>query len=180
MTNSESRAIGGWAGSFATITTDKGAVQLERVGRTADDLVARPPLQLDMPSEFVARYGFNDLTTDVRPLFMTPDFPTAAKLMGQAYEQMTGLPVDGVVALDPDTRPEPTPQGAPPIMKDLLARLGLKYDPTPLIPPAAYAVRRRRISRSHREVSTEARITIVIPPPTCMIFIAAGAYFPVV
>ncbi len=100
MTNSESRAVGGWPGSYAQFEANNGAIRLVNVGRTANDLVAPSPMTLDISQEFRDRYSFEDLTSDVRGLLFTPDFPTSGRLIAQAYEQITHTPVDSVIGLD--------------------------------------------------------------------------------
>ncbi len=46
-----------------------------------------------------------------------------------------------LIALDPDERPDPTQPGGPPLFKELLGKIGLKYDPTPLANDQIYAQR---------------------------------------
>lgn len=45
------------------------------------------------------------------------------------------------VALEPDDRADPTLPGGPPVLKELLGKLGLKYDTTPLANDQVYAQR---------------------------------------
>jgi hypothetical protein len=100
VSNSESRAIGGWPGSFGVLEAHDGMLELVETGKTGDVLTAPTPLHLDAPDDFVARYGSEDLTKDVRPLFLTPDFPTSSRLLVQAYQQITGRSIDAVVSID--------------------------------------------------------------------------------
>ena len=39
--------------------------------------------------------------SSIRNLTMTPDFPTVGAIAADLYQQTTGRPVDGVIALDP-------------------------------------------------------------------------------
>ncbi len=84
------------------------------------------------------------------------------------------------VALDPDVRPDPTLPGAPPVMTELLAKLGLKYVPTPLANDQIYAQRTYQKSdrtniatggySSHPSVSSLSRLSARAP----MVFFGAG------
>lgn len=99
LSNAESRAAGGFPGSFAIVRTEKGTVSVERVGRTASELSAGP-LALTTDPEFDNRFGF-DRPYRIGSLFMTPDFPTTGALMAQALPQLGAGEVDGVITVDP-------------------------------------------------------------------------------
>ena len=84
------------------------------------------------------------------------------------------------VALDPDYRADATQPGGPPVMKDLMAKLGLRYDTTPLANDSAFAQRthqkpdRQNIVTagysSHPSVSTLSRMGGQAP----LILVGAG------
>ncbi|MFC7483852.1 DUF4012 domain-containing protein [Luedemannella flava] len=96
----EARATGGIPGAFAVIRADRGAVRLVRTGTAARDLrVFLPP---------VARLSetARSLYTERPAIFpadvnVSPDFPTAARLIREMYRLRTGQTVDGVIATDP-------------------------------------------------------------------------------
>jgi hypothetical protein len=101
VTNSESRGIGGWYGSFAVVTADGGRLSLEHVGRTGDELVRVPPAPIEVPPDYADRYGisFNG-PHDVRTFAHTPDFAVAGDLLAQSYAAYDARGVDGVIAID--------------------------------------------------------------------------------
>jgi hypothetical protein len=103
----ELRATGGMIGSWGILTADKGKVTLDQIQQT-DVLDAQTPSsvpvsqrQLDVPSEFLQRYGRFFPAQEWRNLNMTPDFPTVGKAIAGLYPQSGGAPIDGVIAVDP-------------------------------------------------------------------------------
>ena len=89
-------AISGWAELVATA----GEVRLERFGKV-DDLDAaaagaqRPELQELPPGAPSVRAG-----RSWRGVNVTPDFPTAARLIAELYPRSGGRPLDGGIAVD--------------------------------------------------------------------------------
>jgi hypothetical protein len=101
VTNSESRAIGGWYGSYAIVDANGGDLSLEHVGRTGDELLRVPPPEVDAPDDYVDRYAFAySGPGDVRTMPLTPDFSVAADLLVQAFGKDDPVGVDGVIAVD--------------------------------------------------------------------------------
>jgi hypothetical protein len=56
---------------------------------------------IDVPSDFIQRYGRFFPAQEWRNLNMSPDFPTIGKAIANLYPQSGGAPVDGVIAVDP-------------------------------------------------------------------------------
>ena len=102
MAGAETRGSGGVAGSYATMTADGGALHVDRVGRSGDINLAKPPNVLHAPEEYVRRYGFLNPQTTFQNTNYTPDFPVAAKVMADLAGQALHRRFDGVVAIDPD------------------------------------------------------------------------------
>jgi hypothetical protein len=99
----ESRALGGFLGSWGEIVTDQGRFELVRTGRYADlrdEGVPAGERQVEAPAELVARYG-DPVPTTWGLLGFSPDLPTVADLMVQLYPQSGGEEIDGVFAVDP-------------------------------------------------------------------------------
>jgi hypothetical protein len=97
--NAEIRATGGVPWFWARIHSDNGRVTMEERG-TSDSLRVRPrpfPLTPAEQAVYGLRFG-----TSFRAAGFTPDFPRAAQLMAEHWdEQEPGPPLDGVIALDP-------------------------------------------------------------------------------
>jgi UDP-GlcNAc:undecaprenyl-phosphate GlcNAc-1-phosphate transferase len=102
QTDSESRATGGLIGFYGILVADQGHLRIEDVSPI--DKLDSPPGRtraLHAPADYLARYaGFDpaDLWQNVN---MSPDFPTVAAVIRGLYPESGGVPVDGVVALDP-------------------------------------------------------------------------------
>ena len=103
MTPSELRASGGIVGSYAEMTATDGRLQLVRVGRDSDLNTAGNPAsrQITGPPEYLRRYGRWEPATHWQNVTMTPDFPTASRVMAELYPQSGGSRVDGVLGIDP-------------------------------------------------------------------------------
>ena len=102
----ESRAGGGFLGSYGEITAEDGRLTLSRFGRPEE--LPMPPGQpdemlagLEGRAEFLARYGRFRPTQTWSNVNLSPDFPTDAKVMASLYPRSGGAPVDGVIAVDP-------------------------------------------------------------------------------
>jgi hypothetical protein len=116
----EARATGGMPGAFIVVAADQGRISLVDQGSASSDLRRFPspvlPLDPDMVDLYTERPGI--FPADVN---LSPDFPTAARLVRQMYFLRTGHSVDGVFATDPvalsyvlnATGPVPMPAGAP-------------------------------------------------------------------
>jgi uncharacterized protein DUF4012 len=98
--NAEVRATGGMPGAYIVVNADAGAIKIVDQGTAAGDLrVFDPPVQA-LDENMMGLY------TDLPAIFpadvnLTPDFPTAARLMQAMYLKRKGVRVDGVMATDP-------------------------------------------------------------------------------
>ncbi|MCD2170219.1 DUF4012 domain-containing protein [Microbacterium sp. JC 701] len=98
--NAEWRSLGGIAGTTILLRTDQGAISLEATeSGTALSRAIKAPL-FDLPGDIQALYGtkparyFQNLT-------QIPDFTIDGPLAQQMYEIVTGVRVNGVIAIDP-------------------------------------------------------------------------------
>ncbi|MGI8664205.1 MAG: DUF4012 domain-containing protein [Acidimicrobiales bacterium] len=91
----------GFPGNFAELNVDHGHMSLGRFGRISELTGNQGKRTVTAPADYTARYGFLDVANEWRDLTVSPDFPTVARLMGQLYPQSGGMPVDGVLRLDP-------------------------------------------------------------------------------
>ncbi len=96
----ELRATGGMMGAYAVVSADHGRITLDHQGSTGPYFRKFQPPVEQLSSEEQSLY------TDRPAIFpadvnLTPDFPTAAKLIRKMYQQRSGTQVDGVIATDP-------------------------------------------------------------------------------
>lgn len=61
-----------------------------------------PERTLDAPADYIARYGALNPGSQFRDITLSPDFPSVAQAISSVYPQtVDGLPIDGVLAVDP-------------------------------------------------------------------------------
>ena len=101
LTPSESRGLGGFAGNWAEITVDDGALTLVDSGRGDDINDALPPEGIPLPGELIELYSGWGLATTFQNLPVVPDLPTVAAAAADQYDLAFGRPVDGVFTIDP-------------------------------------------------------------------------------
>jgi hypothetical protein len=99
QTNAEARGTGGLLGGFGIVRFDNGKA-------TVDTLVSNDELtgfkaSVDLGPEFNDQYGFTNPYTDFRNSNQSAHFPYAAQIWKSMWEQKSGKPVDGVIAIDP-------------------------------------------------------------------------------
>lgn len=94
----EARATGGFLGAFGIMTADKGRITLEQFVDNTNLPLVDPPVEAS--AEFKAHYDRFGSRFFWPNTNMTPDFPTAATLLSAMWEQETGRPVDGFMAID--------------------------------------------------------------------------------
>ncbi|MHB1987958.1 MAG: DUF4012 domain-containing protein [Acidimicrobiales bacterium] len=101
-TNSESRATGGLIGFVGLLVVNRGELKLTDLGPITQ-LTGAPETHrvLHAPRDYMARYGQFDPANNWQNVNMSPDFPTVAAVIAQLYPQSGGVPVNGVVAIDP-------------------------------------------------------------------------------
>jgi len=102
--NAESRATGGFIGSFGLMTAQDGKVSIGRLLRTAawNEALARggqPPAEA--PPDYHARYDQFGPARTLQNVNLSPDFPSVAGLLMSLTPEAGLGPVDGVLAVDP-------------------------------------------------------------------------------
>lgn len=101
VTPVEGRASG-FPGNYAEVVVDGGDLSMPVFGRTSDlDAALDEGAPLDLPADYVARYGRFDLAGEPRFLTVSPHFPSVAEHARQQYAAATGVDLDGVLAVDP-------------------------------------------------------------------------------
>jgi hypothetical protein len=111
-TPSESRALGGFIGSYAELTVTDGQLALGPVGRAQDlDAAAHAAgAKVHGHEDFVREFGGLGYDTDgagtvgdaaFRNLAVTANYPSVGEIAADLYAQTTGHHVDGVIAMDP-------------------------------------------------------------------------------
>jgi hypothetical protein len=103
MSPSESRGYDGFIGGYGLLTADDGHVSLTMSGQPIDLEALLPPggAALRGVPDFLTRYGQFHPGEYVRDATFSPDFPTVASVLAQEWAQTGGVPVDGVLAIDP-------------------------------------------------------------------------------
>lgn len=98
QTNSELRATGGIAGSWAIVRVDDGAVQIVKQGSAGDinSHLSGVPVPPDVAALYTNRPG-----TFFQDVDMAPSFPTDATMASEMFQQAYGIQVDGVISTDP-------------------------------------------------------------------------------
>ncbi|MEX0789298.1 MAG: DUF4012 domain-containing protein, partial [Actinomycetota bacterium] len=94
----ELRATGGFLGAFGILVAENGKLTLEQFASNTDLVDLRQPVPAT--EEFADNYDRFYSRTFWRNANMTPDFPTAALVLTQMWEQSTGDAIDGVIAID--------------------------------------------------------------------------------
>lgn len=98
----EARATGGFMGSWGELVVSDGHLSLPRLGRTSQlNTGGRTHRTLDAPADYLARYSQFDPAFTWQDLNMTPNFPTVGRIVANLFPQSGGVPVNGVVAIDP-------------------------------------------------------------------------------
>ncbi|MCU1372661.1 MAG: arsenical pump rane protein [Ilumatobacteraceae bacterium] len=103
VTPAELRGAGGFIGSYAELSIDDGKAVLTRSGRI-DDLLEGPnqgKRTLTGPADYLERYGRFDPGDFLQDATQSPHFPSSASVIAQLYPQAGGVPVDGVISVDP-------------------------------------------------------------------------------
>ena len=111
-TPSESRALGGFIGSYAELTVTDGQLVLGSFGRAQDldGAVLAAAATMSDHEEFVQEFGRFGYDTDgngavgdasFRNLALTANFPWVGEIASELYTKTTGHTIDGVIAMDP-------------------------------------------------------------------------------
>jgi UDP-N-acetylmuramyl pentapeptide phosphotransferase/UDP-N-acetylglucosamine-1-phosphate transferase len=102
--NAESRATGGFIGSYALITAHDGKLDVGDIIRTNtwnEAVRASGDLSYDAPTDYKKRYAQYRPDTTLQNVNLSPDFPSVAKVL-MSLAPHAGLPkIDGVLSVDP-------------------------------------------------------------------------------
>jgi hypothetical protein len=102
--NAESRATGGFIGSYGVVTAQDGKLTVEPLLRSKswnDALRALPDPKLTAPDDYLQRYSQYQPATTLQNVNLSPDFPSVARALISLAPQAGVAPVDGVIAIDP-------------------------------------------------------------------------------
>lgn len=94
----EARATGGVAGLFGVLDARNGKLRLRRISSYGTIFARVPPETV--PSWYVETYGVQGALDEWPQANLTPNFPVAARVMLEMYEQSFGRALDGVIAVD--------------------------------------------------------------------------------
>ncbi|MBS1847840.1 MAG: DUF4012 domain-containing protein, partial [Actinobacteria bacterium] len=99
----ETRGLGGFVGAWAQLDATDGQLTLVRHGKMGDLNDATPweSRHITGEPEYMARYGALQPARYIQNISASPDFPTVARVAEQLYPQAGGIPVDGVMYIDP-------------------------------------------------------------------------------
>jgi len=96
----EPRATGGLLGAYGVLQVRNGALDLVRFGPN-NDLRDSPSPVVDLGAEYDDRYASFDTTEAWRSANLTPDAPTAARILTALWHRQFGEQLDGVIFVDP-------------------------------------------------------------------------------
>jgi UDP-N-acetylmuramyl pentapeptide phosphotransferase/UDP-N-acetylglucosamine-1-phosphate transferase len=102
--NAESRATGGFVGSFGLMTAQDGKVSVGELQRTAawNDALTRAGQPVgNAPPDYHARYDQFGPSRTLQNVNLSPDFPSVAQILMSLTPDAGLGPVDGVMAVDP-------------------------------------------------------------------------------
>lgn len=99
QTPAESRATGGLLGGYGVVSARNGRVNVDDLGANSE--IGTPAKATDLGAEYDYNYGINRPYFDVRNSNISAHFPYAAQIWMSMWEQKSGTPLDGAVAIDP-------------------------------------------------------------------------------
>lgn len=99
--NAEARATGGLLGAYGIIEADRGRLRLTKLGTNSElhDTFPRPVV--DLGADFTNRYRRFGADSVWLQANMSPHFPYASTIWAALYRKMTGVVLDGTIAIDP-------------------------------------------------------------------------------
>lgn len=99
----ETRGLGGFVGSWATLSATDGRLELTGSGRARDinEAPGREDRRLSGPDEYIERYGKFQPARYFQDLTFSPDFQTVATVVAEVVPQAGMQQLDGVIAVDP-------------------------------------------------------------------------------
>ena len=102
--NAESRATGGFIGSYALITAHAGKLHVGDILRTNtwnEAIKKRPNVTYTAPADYKRRYGQYQPQSTLQNVNLSPDFPSVAQALMSLAPQAGQPKVDGVLSVDP-------------------------------------------------------------------------------
>lgn len=97
--SAEMRASGGFPGSMGTLRIQDGKIELDEFSKVYDVMEEATPASMGITDAERALFGgFMDVARDAG---MDPDFPRVAAIWAAAYEEKTGVQLDGVISVTP-------------------------------------------------------------------------------
>jgi hypothetical protein len=97
--DNEARAIGGILGGYGLLHAEDGRLNFATFGSDSD--LGGITAQVDLGPQFEAAYGGTDAYRSVQDADISPHFPYAAQIWSSVAMQRLGVPIDGVVTMDP-------------------------------------------------------------------------------
>jgi hypothetical protein len=98
--NAEPRATGGLLGAYGLLRVHDGAFSLTRVGSNNDLHDPAAPV-VHLGEEYDERYARFSTTSTWRSANLTPDAPSAGRILTALWQQQFGERLDGVLLVDP-------------------------------------------------------------------------------
>jgi hypothetical protein len=102
-TPAESRLLGGFVGNWSLLEAVDGKIDVVDDGGAAEvnRQLAVDEREVDASEEYRLRYARYRPNDYFQNSSASPDFPSAARVASSFFTQSTGIPVDGVLAVDP-------------------------------------------------------------------------------
>lgn len=99
----EMRGTGGMMLNYGVLNGVDGVIDLTDFGRVEELLIAVPvaPGDVGLADDYLRRWDGFDVTREWRNATMGGDFTVVAPVLQGMYRRATGLPVDGVIQIDP-------------------------------------------------------------------------------
>jgi hypothetical protein len=98
--NAEVRGTGGLIGAYAVLHVDRGRITRQRVGSNLDFRESPTPV-VDLGPEFAAHYDADSSRAVWPAAVLTPDWPSASRIIAGLWRAQTGDRIDGVIGIDP-------------------------------------------------------------------------------
>ena len=118
QTPAELRGTGGFMGAYTILTADGGRLDFDRTHNITELRDLSPNKAPPAPDGFGEPFAGFGGTGFWRNLNMDPHAPTVGRLIEALYERVTGVPIDGVIFVDPQA------------LADMLEATGPIDDPT--------------------------------------------------
>jgi hypothetical protein len=135
--NAESRATGGFTGSYSILTAEDGKVSVGDILRTGvwnANLRALADVVWHAPDDYIRRYAPFHPETNLQNVNLSPDFPSITEVLQSLAPQAGVGEIDGVMSVDPDglaallrlTGPVSVPSWPDPVSADNVVSITLR------------------------------------------------------